>query len=112
MKTTRLFSVIGTALIGLSVPAWAGPHGVGGGFAGGGHFAGSSGGIRAAPTFSGGGVHFSGYQRFGGLSRAPGQQFSYYSGDRSSGVLPQASARSLPERSICQTFDRASAVNH
>src|SRR6184192_2612146 len=85
MKTTRLFSLVGTALVGLSVPAWAGPHGAGGGLAGGGHFAGShfggsSGGIHAAPTFSGGGVHFSGNQRIGGLSRASVQQFSYYSG--------------------------------
>jgi len=98
------------------VPAWAGPHGVGGGFAGGGHFAGShfggsSGGIRAAPIFSGGGVHFSGNQSIGGLSRARVQQFSYYSGARTSAVLPQASARQLPERSISPNNGRAAAVN-
>ena len=116
MKTTRLFSLIGTALIGLSVPAWAGPHSVGGGFAGGGHFAGShfggsSGGIRAAPTFSGGGVRFSGNQSIGGLSRAPIQQFSYYRGARTAAVLPQASARQLPERSISPNIGRAAPVN-
>ena len=116
MKTTKLFSLVGTALVGLSVPAWAGPHGAGGGFAGGGHFAGShfggsSGGIRAAPTFSGGGVHFSGNQRIGGLSRAPVQQFSYYSGARTSAVLPQAPARQLPSRSVNPNIGRAAAVN-
>src|SRR5690242_17929764 len=115
MKTTRLFSLIGTALVGLSVPAWAGPHGAGGGFAGGGHFAGShfggsSGGIRAAPTFSSG-VHFNGSQSIGGLRRAPAQQFSYYSGARTSAVLPQASARQLPSRSMSPHTGRTAAVN-
>src|SRR5437899_13007553 len=115
MKTTRLFSLVGTALIGLSVPAWAGPHGVGGGFAGGGHFAGShfggsSGGIRAAPTFSGGGVRFSGNQSIGGLSRAPIQQFSYYRGARTAPVLPQPPARQLPDRSINTNIRRATPL--
>jgi Putative peptidoglycan binding domain len=108
MKTTRLFSLIVTALIGVIVPAWAGPHG--GGFAGGGHFGGYSGGIRATPTFSGAGVRFSGNRNFGGLSRAP-QQFSYYSGARTLAVAPPASARQLPERSISPKTGRAVAVN-
>src|SRR5438445_12028982 len=104
MKTTRLFSLIGTALIGLSVPAWAGPHSVGGGFAGGGHFAGShfggsSGGIRAAPTFSGGGVSFRGNQSIGGLSRATIQLISYYRGARSVALLTQATVRHQQGRS-------------
>jgi hypothetical protein len=110
MKTTTLFSLIGTALISVSVPAWAGPHGGGGGFAGGGHFGGFSGGIRAAPTFSGGGVRFSGNRNIGGLSRAP-QQFSYYSGVRPSVVAPPASVRQLPERSISPNIVRPAAVN-
>jgi Putative peptidoglycan binding domain len=108
MKTTRLFSLIGTALIGVSVPAWAGPHG--GGFAGGGHFGGFSGGIRAAPTFSGGGARFSGNRSINGLGRAP-QQFSYYTGARTSAVAPPASARQLPEGSISTNTGRLAAVN-
>lgn len=110
MKTTTLFSLIGTTLISVSVPAWAGPHGGGGGFAGGGHFGGFSGGIRAAPTFSGGGVRFSGNRNIGGISRAP-QQFSYYGGVRPSVVAPPASARQLPERSISPNIVRPAAVN-
>ena len=97
--------------MGLSVPAWAGPHGAGGGPAGGGHFGGYSGGIRAVPTFSGGGLRFSENQRIGGPSRAPVQQFSYYSGARTSVVLPHASARQMPERSISPNIGRAAAVN-
>lgn len=109
MKTTTLFSLIGTALISVSVPAWAGPHGGRGGFAGGGHFGGFSGGIRAAPTLSGGGVRFGGNRNIGGLSRVP-QQFSYYS-DVPSVVAPPASARQLPERSISPNIVRPAAVN-
>ena len=112
MKTIRLFSLIGTALIGLSVPVWAGPHGAGGGFAGGGHFGGYPGGIRAAPTFSGGGVRFSGNRSIGGPSRAPIQQFSYYSGARTSAALPNASARQVPQRPISPNTGSTAAVNH
>ena len=107
MKTTTLFSLIGTALISVSVSAWAGPHGGGGGFGGGSHFGGSSGGIRAAPTFSGGGVRFNGNRNIGGLSRVP-QQFSYYGGVRSSVVPQHASARQLP---ISPNIFRPVAVN-
>ena len=95
MKTTTLFSLIGTTLISVSVPAWAGPHGGGGGFAGGGHFGGFSSGIRAVPTFSAGGARFSGNRNFGGVSQAP-QQFSYYSGAGTYAVQPYVSARQLP----------------
>jgi putative peptidoglycan binding protein len=111
MKTTRLFSLIGTTLIGLGVTAWAGPHAAGGAFAGGGHFGGYSGGIRPAPTFSGSGLRFSGNRSIGGVSRAP-QQFYYYSGARTTTARPQASARQLPERSIsANNTGRAAAVN-
>ena len=110
MKTTTLFSLIGTALISVSVPAWAGPHGGGGGFGGGGHFGGYPGGIRAAPTFSGGGARFSGNRSISGLGRAP-QQFSYYSGAPTSALTPHASVRQVPERSISPNIGRPAAVN-
>jgi len=89
------------------VPAWAGPRGGGGGFGGGGHFGGFSGGIRAAPTFSGGGVRFSGNRNIGGISRVP-QQFSYYGGARTPAVPPHASARQL---SISPNISRPPAVS-
>jgi hypothetical protein len=101
MKTTKLFSLIGTTLVGLGVTAWAGPHGPGGGFAGGGHFGGFSGGIRAAPTFSGGSLRFSGNRSIGGLSRAP-QQFSYYGGApraRTPELTQHAVVRQQPKQS-------------
>ena len=90
MKTVKLLSVVATALVSLSQPAWAGPHGGGGVFGGGGHFGGSHfggspGGIRAGPAFSGG-ARFGG-RGIGGLSRAP-QQFSYYGGPGVSAVRP------------------------
>ena len=78
MKTTTLFSLASIALIGLTRPAWAGPHGGGGGFGGGGfaggHFGGgrfggfAGGGSRAAPAFSAG--RFGGYAG-GGFRTAP-----------------------------------------
>jgi hypothetical protein len=89
MKTNKLFSLITTALISLTQPAWAGPHGGGGGFGGGGHFGGSGhfggysgGGFRAAPAFSSGGARFGG-RSFGGYARAPQ---SFYGGTRMSAV--------------------------
>ena len=115
MKTTKLLSFTITLIVALAWTAWAGPRGGGGGFAGGGHFGGShfggySGGIRAAPTLSGGGARFSGNRSIGGLSRAP-QQFYYYRGARTSAVAPRASAGQLPNRSISSTPGRVAAVN-
>ena len=79
MKKIKLFTLVTTALVSLSQPAWAGPHGGGGGFGGGGfagggrsggggHFGGGSratpafsgGGFRAAPVFRGSGAYFTG----------------------------------------------------
>src|SRR4029453_6951040 len=104
MKTTKLLSLATTALVAFASTAWAGPHGggggghFGGGFVGGGHFGGGPfGGTRARPAFSGGGARFSGNQSIGGLNRGP-QQFSYYSGARTSSVVPRAAARQLPNR--------------
>jgi hypothetical protein len=115
MKKIKLFALTGTAVVALGSTAWAGPHSGGGGLAGGGHFGGNhfggySGGIRAAPTFSGGGLRFSGNRSIGGLSRAP-QQFYYYSGARTSAERPHASARQVPDRSISPNTGGAAAVN-
>ena len=97
MKTTKLFSLIIIALVGLSQPTWAhGGGGGGGGFGGGGfhgggfgggggHFAGGhfggfggsrfgGGGFRAAP-YTYGGTHFAA-RSFGGPTGA----FRYYNG--------------------------------
>jgi hypothetical protein len=61
MKTIKLFSLASVAFIGLAQPTWAGPHGGGGGFVGGGYFSGGGrsggfvgGGSRAAPAFHSG----------------------------------------------------------
>ena len=134
-----LLSVAITALVALASTAWAGPQGGGGGghfggggFSGGhggggfrggqfggfgaGHFGSAGvtsfnrGGIRAAPTFSGGGARFSAPRNVTGLSRTP-QQFSYYSGARTSAVMPRASARQLPNRSIGSNAGRPASVN-
>ena len=136
MKTTKLISLAITALVALASTAWAGPYGggggghfggggfggghVGGGFGGGGfgggHFGGvhvgsfNGGGIRAAPTFSGGGARFSGSRSIGGMNRAP-QQFSYYTGGRASAAMPRTSARQLPNRSMRPTAGRVATVN-
>jgi hypothetical protein len=131
MKTTKLFSLAITALVALASTAWAGPQGGrggghfgGGGFSGGrggggfsgGHFGGArmgsfnGGGIRAAPTFSGGGARFSGNRNIGGISRGP-QRFSYYSGAGRSVAVPRPSARQLPNRSTGSNAGRVASAN-
>ena len=136
---TKLLSVAITALVALASTAWADPHGGGsGGHFGGGAFSGGNGGggfrggqfggfggghfgsagvasfngggIRAAPTFSGGGAHFSGNRSIGGLNQAP-QQFSYYSGARTSATIPRGGARQLPSRPMTSNVGRLAAVN-
>jgi Putative peptidoglycan binding domain len=138
MKTNKLLSVAITALVALASTAWAAPYSggagghFGGGFGGGhvgagfrggqfggfggGHFGGAGvtsfngGGIRAAPTFSGGGARFSGNRNIGAVSPGP-QRFYYYSGARTSAVMPRASARQLPNRSMGSNAGRAASVN-
>ncbi len=120
MKTTKLFALIGTALVGLTQPILALPRGSGGSrgsFAGGhvagglspGHIGGfAGGGARAAPAFSRGGARFS-----SGSVRAPTrapQQFYYYSGARSSGFTQHAFVRQLPNRSSVGTRGTRSAI--
>ena len=139
MKTTKLLSFAITALVALASTAWAGPYGGGGGghFGGGGfggvhgggdfrggqfggfgggHFGSAGvtsfngGGIRAAPTFSGGGgARFSGNQSIAGINRTP-QQFSYYTGARTSAAMPRVSSRQLPNRSMSSTTARVAPV--
>ena len=139
MKTTKLLSLAITALVALASTTWAGPYGGGGGghfggggFSGGhgggdfrggqfggfgsGHFGSAGvasfngGGIRAAPIFSAGGARFSAPGNVSGLSRTP-QQFSYYSGARTSAVMPRVSSRQLPNRSMSLTIGRTGSVN-
>jgi len=136
MKTTKFLSLALIALVALASTAWAAPHaggggghfgggGFGGGHAGGGfhgggfgggHFGGapiggfSGGGIRAAPVFSGGGARVRGNPSVGGLNRAP-QQFSYYSGGRTSAIVPRSSARQVPSRSTSLNAGKLAAVN-
>jgi hypothetical protein len=139
MKKTKLISFAIIAFVGLASTAWAAPYSGGGGghfggsgFAGGhvgGGFAGShfssfsagrlsgahvanfnGGGIRAAPTFSGGHASFSGNRSYGGMSRTP-QQFSYYTGAGTSAVVPRVSSRQLPSRSISSNTGRVAPVS-
>jgi hypothetical protein len=92
MKKIKLLTLTGAILVSLSQATWAGPHGGGGGFAGGfrgapapsagariggGHFGGySGGGFRAAPVFHGNAAYFSG-RDFEAINRAP---HFYYGG--------------------------------
>jgi hypothetical protein len=92
MKTNKLFGLITTALVSLSQPAWAGPHGGGGG-----HFGGFSGGAsRAAPGSSGRGAYYPG-RSTGGLSGAP--RF-YYGGGRMSAVRPHGFSGSVTRSAL------------
>jgi len=139
MKKSKLVSLAITALVALASTAWAGPYDggggghfggggfggghVGGGFRGGqfggfggGQFGASSaasfngGGIRAAPTFSSGGARFSGNRNIGTVGRGP-QRFYYYSGARTSAVMPRASATQVPNRSMGSNAGRTASVN-
>jgi hypothetical protein len=107
MKKIKLLNLVGVTLLSLGVTAWAGPHGGGGGFTGGGHFGGYPGGSRAAPAFSGGGARFNGNRSIGGVP----QQFYYYGGPRPSGLRPPTFASQLAGRSISPNAGRIAAVN-
>ena len=113
MKKIKFLGLVSAALVGLALPASAGPRGGGGG--GGGHFGGgggahfggggraggfAGGGSRAAPAFHGGGfraapsfrgAYFTG-RSVGRPSVAP--RF-YHGGTRMSAVRPQGFARSV-----------------
>jgi len=74
MKTITLMGLAGVAFLSFAQPTWAGPHGGGGGFSGGGHFGGgrvggfAGGGSRAAPAAG------------GGFRAAPAFQGAYFTG--------------------------------
>jgi hypothetical protein len=104
MKKIKFLGLVSAALVGLALPASAGPRGGGVGFGGGGHVGGggrvggfAGGGSRAAPAFYGGGfraapafrsssgAYFTG-RSVGGVSRAP--RF-YYGGARMAAMRPR-----------------------
>jgi len=116
MKTTKFLSLISIAVVGLAMPALAGPRGGGGSFSGGGgHASGvAGGGSRAAPAFHGGGLrsaptlrgaYYSG-RSVGRPSAAP--RF-YYGGNRMSAVRPRGFARPV-SRSTSPYIGRSSSV--
>ena len=107
MKTITLLGLAGIAFVSLSQPTWAGPHGGGGGFSGGGYSGGGGrpggfvgGGSRAAPAFYGGSFRaapaFRGSyyapRSVGAVSHAP--RF-YYGGSRMAAVRPHGFTRTV-----------------
>ena len=107
MKKIKLFSFVSIALVSLTQPTWAGPHGGGGGFSGGGHFGGfSGGGFRTAPNAFGG-ARFTG-RNIGGLDRAPQLR---YGGGRMSAVRQYGFAGSASRPTTTYAVRRPT-VNH
>src|ERR1044072_509912 len=108
MKKIKFISLVSTVLLGLALPAWAGPRGSGGGFHGGGFAGGgrsgggshSGGGSRPAPALYGRGLRGAPVTQgayFTGRSVGrpiAGSRF-YYGGNRMSAVRPQGSTRSV-----------------
>jgi putative peptidoglycan binding protein len=122
MKKIKFLSLVSAALVGLALPASAGPRGGGGGFgSGGGHVGGggrvggfAGGGSRTAPAFYGGGfrvaptfrgAYFTG-RSVGTPSAAP--RF-YYGGTRTAAVPPRGFPRFV-ERSTNPYVGRSAAV--
>jgi Putative peptidoglycan binding domain len=105
MKTIRLLSLTGIALVGFAQLTSASPQRGGfggrpfggGGRFGGSHFGGYAGVPHAVPAFSGGAR--SNGASTGTLTRTP-QQFYYYSGTRTSGATQHAFVRQPPSRSV------------
>ena len=108
MKNIKFLSLLSAALVGLALPASAGPRGGGGGFGGGGGHVGgggrvggfAGGGSRAEPAFYGGGfqaaptfrgAYFTG-RSVGTANAAP--RF-YYGGTRAAAVPPRGFPRSV-----------------
>ena len=130
MKKIKFLGLVSAAIVGLALPASAGPRGGGVGFGGGGHIGGggrvggfAGGGSRAAPAFYGGGgraapvvrgsgAYFTG-RSAGRLSRAPqlyrAPQF-YGGGGRMSAVTPHSFSRSA-SRWITPDAGRVAAIN-
>jgi hypothetical protein len=121
MKKIKILSLVGTALVGLTQPVWAGPHGGAGGFVGGGHFGGgghvggasrpapafSGGSLRAAPVFRGSGAYFTG-RSVSGPGHAP--RFYYRSSNRMPDVTPHGFTAPT-SRSINPNTGRVTVAN-
>ena len=122
MKTMKFFGLISTVLVGLALPAAAGPRDGGRSFGGGGFTSGGrsgggghiSGGARAAPAFSGGGVRaapsFRGAYFTGrSVDRPSAAPRFYYGGNRRTAVPPNGFTRSVA-RSTNPYVGRSAAV--
>lgn len=121
MKKIKFLGVVGAALVGLALPAAAGPRGggfggggghfggggrVGGGFVGGGSRAAPGnygGGFRAAPAFRG--AYFTGRT----VDRPAAAPRFYYGGDRMTAIQPRGFTRSV-SRPVSPNAGRFSAV--
>jgi hypothetical protein len=122
MKKIRFLGLISAVLVGLALPASAGPRGGGVGFGGSGHSIGSSraggvagGGSRAAPSFHSGGFPaapaFRGaYYTGRSVGRPSVAPRSYYGATRMSAVRPQGFTRSVG-RPTSSYVARSAAVN-
>jgi hypothetical protein len=107
MKKIKFLGLVSAALVGLALPASAGPRGGGVGFGGGGHVGGGGrvggfvgGGSRAAPAFYGGGFRaapaFRGsYFTGGSVGRPVAAPRVYYGGARMTAVQPRGFTRSV-----------------
>src|SRR5947209_683600 len=102
MKKIKLFSFASMALVSLTQPTWAGPHGGGGGFSGCGRF----GGFRTAPNAFRGAT-FTG-RSTGGLGRAPQVQ---YGGGRMSAVRQYGFAASASRPTISYAVRRPAVTD-
>ncbi len=121
MKKIKFVSLVSTALLSLTLPAWAGPRGGGGfhggGFVGGGRPAGGShlgGGSRAAPGFQGSSFRpapaFRGAYLTGRSVATPNTAPRYYyNGTRMSAMRPRGFNRSLA-RSTSPSFARSAST--
>src|SRR6266404_9875049 len=94
MKTITLLSLISAAFIALTQPTWAGPHGGGAGFDGGGGRAGPVGGGRG---FHGGGFRGGAGPRFSSFGH-PSDRQSVYSGRPSRSETPYRDATTAYNR--------------
>jgi hypothetical protein len=121
MKKIKFLSLVSTAIIGLALPAWAGPRGRAGGSGGSGHFSGghvggvAGGGSRAAPAFRGGGVPAAPslrgtYYTGRSVSRPSAAPRFYYGGSRMSNVRPRGFSRSIG-RSVIPSAGRVATAN-
>jgi len=124
MKKIKFLGLVSAAIVGLALPASAGPRGGGVGFGGGGHIGGggrvggfAGGGSRAAPAFYGGGFRGApafrssgGYFTGRSVGRPSVAPRFYYGGNRMSAVRPQGFTRTVG-RSTNPYVGRVAAAN-